>query len=100
MGGELVVAHVRETLLGALKAHKLRAHLLRNRGWDEVVVARVSDMRWAGRLKSVSQTAAVTLVNKMLFGWMATQTVLAKRGELEAGHSTKCRLGCDREETN
>ena len=55
---------------------------------------------WAGRLKSVSQAAAATLVNKMRFGWMATQTVLAKRGELEAGHSTKCRLGCDREETN
>ena len=99
-GGELVVAHVRETVLGALKAHKLRAHLLKNREWDAAVVAQVSDMRWAGRLKSISQTAAATLVNKMLFGWMATQTVLAKRGELEAGHSTKCRLGCDREETN
>ena len=38
-GGELVVAHVRETVLGALKAHKLRAHLLKNRGWDAAVVA-------------------------------------------------------------
>ena len=94
------MTHVRETVLGALKAHKLRAHLLKNRRWDAVVVAQVSDMRWAGRLKSVSQAAAATLVNKMLLSWMATQTVLAKRSELEAGHSTKCRLGCDREETN
>ena len=69
------MAHVRETVPGPLKAHKLRTHLLRNRGWDAAIVAQVSDMRWAGRLKSVSQAAAATLVNKMLFGWMATQTV-------------------------
>ena len=57
-------------------------------------------MRWAGRLKSISQAVVATLVNKMLFGWMATQMVLAKRGELEVGQTTKCRLGCDRGETN
>ena len=51
-------------------------------------------------MKLVSQTAVATLVDKMLFGWVATQTILTKRGELEAGHSTKCRLGCDMDETD
>ena len=40
------------------------------------------------------------MVNKMLFGWLASMTVRARRGDKEALLTSQCRLGCNAEETN
>ena len=86
--------------MAALKVTHLKQHLLRNRIWDPATVKLVSAERWVGRMSQVRDHAAATLVNKMLFGWMASMTVLAQRGNKEALLTRQCRLGCNAEETN
>ena len=39
-------------------------------------------------------------MNKMLFGWLASMSVMARRGNKEALLTRQCRLGCGAEETN
>ena len=51
-------------------------------------------------MSQVRGQAAATLVNKMPFGWLASMSVMARRGNKEALLTRQCRLGCDAEETN
>ena len=63
-------------------------------------MALVSAGHWVGRMPQVRDQAATTLVNKILFGWLASMSVMAKRGNKEALLTRQCRLGCNAEETN
>ena len=46
-------------------------------------------------MSQVRDQAAATLVNKMLFGWLTSMSVMARRGNKEALLTRQCRLGCD-----
>ena len=98
--GQMVVCDVRRIMMAALKVSHLRQHLIKNRTWDPATVELVSAERWVGRMSQVRDQAAATLVNKMLFGWLASMSVMARRGSKEALLTRQCRLGCDAEETN
>ena len=99
---QTVVCDVRRIMMAALKVSHLRQHLLQNRTWDPATVELVSSERWVGRMSQVRDQTAATLVNKMMFGWLASMLVMARRGNKEALHTTcrQCRLGCNAEETN
>ena len=51
-------------------------------------------------MSQVRDHVAATLVDKVLFGWVASMAVVARRGNKEALLTRQCRLGCNAEETN
>ena len=96
--GQTVVCGVRRIMVAALKVTHLRQHPLRNRTWDPATVELVSAERWVGRMSQVRDQAAATLVGKVLFGWLASMSVVARRGNKEALLTRQCRLGCGAED--
>ena len=98
--GQLVVCDIRKVMAAALKATAIKLYFTVNREWDDTTVQMLSPERWVGRLTQLRTTASATVINKMLFGWLATMTVKTKRGDREAVLTTQCRLGCGCEETN
>ena len=98
--GQLVVCDIRRVMSAALKVTAIKRYFTVNREWDDATVQMLSPDRWVGRLAQMRAAASATVVNKMLFGWLATMTVKARRGDREALLTTQCRLGCACEETN
>ena len=86
--------------MAALKASHSRQHLLRNRTWNPATVELVSGERWVGRVAQVRDHATATMVNKMLFGWLASMAVRPGRGDKEVLFTRQCRRGFNAEETN
>ena len=91
---------IRRVMSAALKVVAIKRYFTVNRECDDATVQMLSPERWAGRLVPMRAAASATVVNTMLFGWLATMTVRARRGVREALLTTQCRLGCPCEETN
>jgi hypothetical protein len=87
-------------MAAALKATAIKLYFTVNREWDDTTVQMLSPERWAGRLTQLPTSASATVTNKMLFGWLTSITVKAKRVDKEAMLRTQGRLGCRCEETN
>ena len=98
--GQLVVCDIRRGMAAALKVTAIKQYFTLNREWDDATVQMLSPERWVGRLTQLRTAASATVISKMLFDWLATMTLKAKRGDREAMLTTQCRLGCGCEEAN
>ena len=70
--------YIRRIMAAALKVTSIKQYFTVNREWDYATVQMPSPERWVGRLAQLRTAASTTVVNKMLFGWLATMTMKAK----------------------
>ena len=87
-------------MAAALKVTAIKQYFTVNREWDDTTVQMLSPERWVGRLTQLRTAASATVINKMLFGWLATMSAKAKQGGREVMLTTQRRFGCGCEETN
>ena len=86
--GELIVSDTKKTMLAALKADHMKKYLTEKRGWNDEEVGAFSDTRWVTKLRQMKDMANSAVVNKMLLGWLASGTVMARRQKSKAGGAT------------
>ena len=92
--GQMVVCDIRRVMAAVLKVTSIKQYFIVNREWDGVTVQMLSRERWIRVVAQLRRAASATVVNRMMFGWLATMTVKAKRGDMEVILTTQCRLGC------
>jgi hypothetical protein len=106
--GEMVVCSVNRTIRAALRADAFAKYLEQKRGWGPDVLSAFSRERWASKLGMLRSAANATLLTKMITGWLASQSVMLKRGQVDIDTLTEdqvlglgvCRLCGTEPETN
>ena len=81
--GVAVLGNPRRTIFAALRSVSFLNYLGTNRQWPEEALLSFSTERWAHRVAWMRTAANTTVLGKLLVGWLATQSVLLKRGFVE-----------------
>ncbi len=81
--GERIISLVNKAIRAALKADSFAAYLKRTRGWSLQATSNFLLDRWASKLAKLRSAANAAVITKMITGWLATQSVQMKRGQVD-----------------
>ena len=103
----MIQGNLRATMAAALKANRLRLYLAETRGWStdqcQVTMPKQMQLRWSDRIKWMKAQGQAAMLTKLMSGWLASRTVLAKRQAdvtIPGIRPQYCRLCKEHPETN
>ena len=92
--GERLITNINKAIRAALKAQSFQDYLRLKRQWPAETLAQFSQERWASKLTMLRNAANATVITKMITGWLASQSVMLKRGQVDLGKLTEAQVLC------
>ena len=81
--GTRIISAVNKSIRAALMADSFGKYLSETRGWPANVMQHFSRERWASKLVMLRAAANATVITKMITGWLASQSGMMKRGQID-----------------